>query len=145
MKMTMTNVSFAIAPLKLNATDSTTDKPEDIAVMLESEGMSFGIEKMEFEISISEISECFGSNRNKATTTTAPTAAPTTTTTPTEAEKKANEALDICRAILHKIEDIKAASTKAPSAPTKSTRSKKAPAAAPTVGKVTTNDEDEFI
>lgn len=137
--MTLSNVAFSLNPLKLNATDSTTDKPEDIAVMFESEGASFGIEKMEFEISISEISECFGSNRKASTT--APSTTASTPAAPTEAEKKANEALDICRAILHKIEDIKAATPKAPAAAPKKPKAPKAP----TVGKVTINDDDEFI
>jgi hypothetical protein len=140
MKFTLNNVSFNLNPLTLNATNSTAnpDKPEDIGIMFNSEGCTFGIEHMEMEVSISELSNLCGKAVAAPTSTIAAPQAEAEKAKE-EARAKAEELANMIRAVMHKIDDLKAAAPKAPTAPTKSSRSKKPKA--PDVGVIDVNDE----
>ena len=139
--MSVSNLKFSLSPISVGVTTNRNEGRTN-AESVESQGGEFNIENLSIEASLTEIIELCGNN-SITTTSVVPKAEAEKAE---EARAKADQALnraaevsDICRAIMHKIDDLKKSSTPAPKAP--ASRSKKA---APKVAEIN-NDEDEFI
>lgn len=118
--MSISNLKFSLSPISVGVTTNRNEGRTN-AESVESQGGEFSIENLSIEASLTEIIELCGNN-SITTTSAVPKA---------EAEKaeearakadqvlnRAAEVSDICRAIMHKIDDLKKSSTLAPKAST---------------------------